>query len=318
MANLNKLFLEFNSNITLGKSKKENLKIGRNALRNKIKEEFAEKARKQPKFSGQGSYMMKTTINPINDGEYDIDDGVYLQGFTDKEIEEWPVASTVHSWIKKSVENHTKTNPIDKNTCVRVVYAKDYHIDLPTYIVKDNIAYLAHKSEGWIKSDPRAFTEWFIGKVNKKGEQLRSLVKYLKAWKDYTGVDLKGISITILVGENFYEYENRDDLSLIGTLTNIIEALEDEYVCIKPVTPNEDLFDSHSDNKKNVIINALKNLRDAIQNAVDTNDEKKASDIMIKYFGDRFPKGESLEVEEKSEFIKTEAPAIIRNDGRSA
>mgnify|MGYP007011419874 FL=1 len=30
----------------------------------------------------------------------------------------------------------------------------------------DSIAYLAHKSKGWIESDPKAFTAWFQGYVN--------------------------------------------------------------------------------------------------------------------------------------------------------
>lgn len=317
MANLNKLFSDFNEEITLKSKKKENLRIGRNALRKKIKDNFSKKGRSKPKFCGQGSYMMKTIVNPI-DSEYDLDDGVYIQEYSKKEIKEWPKASTIHTWIKDAVDGHTSTPPVDKNTCVRVIYVNDYHIDLPAYIIKDDEAYLAHKRDGWIVSDPKAFTDWFIGKVTSEGEQLRSLVKYLKAWKDYKKVDLKGISITILVGENYCDYENRDDLALLGTLTNIIESLEDKFECVKPVAPNEDLFEGHSETKQAEIINAITKLRDSIQKAVDKEDEKEASNIMIKYFGSRFPQGESSTVEQKSQYVQVEAPAVIKNDGRSA
>ena len=317
MADLNKLFVEFNDKITLSSSKKENLRTGRDALRKKIKDKFSEKGRNKPKFCGQGSYMMKTTTNPI-DGEYDLDDGVYVQGYSDKEIDEWPSTSTIHSWIKDAVDGHTSTPPVDKNTCVRVIYVNDYHIDLPAYIVKDDIAYLAHKKDGWVVSDPKAFTDWFIGKVTDKGEQLRSLVKYLKAWKEYKDIDLKGIAVTILVGENYYSYDNRDDLSLLGTLTNIIETLEEDFKCVKPVAPNEDIFDGYSETKKNSILSGLKNLRDSLQKAIDKEDEKEASDIMRKYFGDRFPQGKSSSKENKSQYVRAESPAIIKNDGRSA
>ena len=317
MADLNKLFVEFNDKITLSSSKKENLRTGRDALRKKIRDKFSEKGRNKPKFCGQGSYMMKTTTNPI-DGEYDLDDGVYVQGYSDKEIDEWPSTSTIHSWIKDAVDGHTSTPPVDKNTCVRVIYVNDYHIDLPAYIVKDDIAYLAHKKDGWVVSDPKAFTDWFIGKVTDRGEQLRSLVKYLKAWKEYKDIDLKGIAVTILVGENYYSYDNRDDLSLLGTLTNIIETLEEDFKCVKPVAPNEDIFDGYSETKKNSILSGLKNLRDSLQKAIDKEDEKEASDIMIKYFGDRFPQDKSSSKENKSQYVRAESPAIIKNDGRSA
>lgn len=319
MANLNKLFGLFNNDITLSSKKKDDLRKGRNALRDKIRNKFEEKNRTKPKFHGQGSFMMKTTINPINkDDEYDLDDGVYIQEYSDVDKDKWPSASTVHTWILDAVDEHTSNPPMNKNTCVRVIYAKNYHIDLPAYIVKDDVAYLAHKSSGWIESDPKAFTKWFVGKVNEEGEQLRSLVKYLKAWKDYKSVDLKGIEITILVGNNFYPAENRDDLSLLGTVTNIINELEDNFECKKPVGQKEDLFDEASETKKNSIMNSLKKLRDNLQESINKDDEEEASKIMMKCFGSRFPKGEKKSTNSKSDYIKSPAPAILKNDGRSA
>ena len=75
------MFLDFNDSITLSISKKDNLKNSRDALRTKIKYYFKENDKNQPKFCWQGSFSMKTTINPYYDSEYDIDDGVYLQDY---------------------------------------------------------------------------------------------------------------------------------------------------------------------------------------------------------------------------------------------
>ena len=320
MPDLNSKFSKFNNNISLSSTKKNNLKRGRDSLKDKIKDNFKDKDRKVPKFCGQGSFAMKTTVNPLDDNEYDIDYGVYLQGYSDKKECEWVSTATVHNWIKDAVDGHTNTPPKDKNTCVRVIYANDYHIDLPAYIIKDEIAYLAHKKDGWIESDPKAFTDWFIGKVNDKGEQLRSIVKYLKAWKDYKDVDLKGIVVTILVGENFYSYSNRDDKSLLGTVSNIVDTLEDSFKCKKPVKPNENLFDGFSQSKQDGIINALKKLKDNLDEAINEEDEKKACEILQKEFGERFPKGETKSSNEatQSAFIQTKSPGVINNDGHSA
>lgn len=320
MPDLNNLFLKFNDKITLSTTKKENLKTGRNALRKKIKDNFKDNNRKTPKFCGQGSFMMRSTVNPLANKEYDIDDGIYLQGYSDKEQTEWPSTTSVHNWIKNAVDGHTSTPPKDKNTCVRVIYVNDYHIDLPAYIIKDEVAYLAHKGNGWIESDPKAFTDWFIGKVTDKGEQLRSVVKYLKSWKDYKDVDLKGIAVTILVGENFYSYSDRDDKSLLGTVTNIIDILGDDFKCKKPVKPNEDLFEGFSQSKQENIINALKKLKDSLDEAINEEDEEKASEILRKQFGDRFPKGEAKTKNEsnRSSYIHTKSPGVINNDGHSA
>lgn len=320
MPDLNHLFLDFNDEISLSSAKKDNLRRGRNALRQKIKDNFKEKDRRVPNFCGQGSFMMNTIVNPLPDDEYDIDDGVYINGYSDKPKEEWPTAQTVHNWIKNAVDGHTSTSPVDKNTCIRVIYVDDYHIDLPSYIIKDEVAYLAHKKDGWVESDPKAFTDWFNNKVKDNGEQLRRVVRYLKAWKDYKDVDLKGISITILAGENFYSYDDRDDKSLLGTVTNIVDILEEEFKCQKPVYPNEDLFEGYSETKQESILNALKSLKDSIDKAINDEDEQKASEKLIKQFGDRFPKGEtkSSNSSKKSIYIKTDRPGVLNNDGHSA
>ena len=207
---------------------------------------------------------MKTAIMPLDGDEFDLDNGVYLRGYSTDQ-DDWPAAQTVHTWVKEAVEKHTSNSPIDKNTCIRVVYEDKYHIDLPIYIMGENsagdsIAYLAHKSKGWIESDPKAFTAWFQGYVNENGQEIRRMVKYLKAWKDYKNIDIKGMAITILVCNNFSVTEKRDDLSLLDTVTNIIDSLEDSFHCYKPVTPtDEDLFADVSETSKNEILKGLNN-----------------------------------------------------------
>ncbi len=320
MADINNLFSSFNEKITLSKAKSDDLKKGRDSLRSQIKKWFGDNGKQKPTFCWQGSFAMKTTVNPINDGEYDLDDGVYLVGYSDKEIVDWPIASTVHSWIKSAVDGHTQQDPVDKDTCVRVVYAKGYHIDYPIYIVKDDEAYLAHKTKGWTVSDPKAFKKWFIDNVNDEGEQLRDIVKYLKAWKDYKSVPLKGIEITILATENFSAFEGRDEKCLRDTIQNIISSLETSFTCVKPVAPDEDLFDGISETKKNNIINGFETLKKKLDLAIDENDPLIASNYMIDVFGDRFPKGKALEKSESSSatYVKTSSPGVLRHDGRSA
>lgn len=318
MANLQNLFEEFNGKISLTKSKSESLKKSRDALRSDIKKWFSDKGKKQPQFCWQGSYAMKTVVNPIGEKDYDLDDGVYIQGYEEQEIDEWISATTVHSWIKDAVKDRTKIDVIDKNTCVRVPYALGYHIDLPIYICKDDVAYLAHKSSGWTESDPKAFKDWFIEKVvsNEYGEQLRSVVKYLKAWRDYKDVPLKGIEITILASNNFDKYIDRDDKSIRNTVENIISVLENDFACVKPVAPGEDLFDGTNESKKTSIISGLKSLKKNLDKAIEEEDEKKASEYLRKSFGGRFPLGETTS--EQACYAASDMPGVLKNDGRSA
>lgn len=317
MADLQKLFEKFNEKITLTKSKSDSLKTSRDALRSDVKNWFSDKNKKQPKFCWQGSFAMKTVVNPLDGKEYDLDDGVYIQDYENMEMDEWISPSTVHKWIKDAVYERNQQDVIDKDTCVRVPYAAGYHIDLPIYICKDDVAYLAHKNKGWSECDPKAFKDWFVGKVNSEdyGEQLRSIVKYLKAWRDYKGIPLKGIEITILATNSFDKYDERDDKSLRNTVTDIIDVLEKDFECVKPVIPEEDLFDDASETKKNSILSGLKTLKTNLDKAIDESDEKKASEYLRKSFGDRFPLGEeSL----NSQFATSKKPGVLKHDGRSA
>ena len=319
MLNLNKLFLDFHDEISLTKTYKEKITKGRNALRTKIGNRFEEKERKKPQYCTQGSYAMQTAIMPLEDDEFDLDNGVYLKGYS-TEQDEWPTPQTVHTWVKDAVNGHTSNLPLDKNTCVRVVYEDKYHIDLPIYIMGENskgdsIAYLAHKSKGWIESDPKAFTSWFQGYVNDSGQQIRRIVKYLKAWKDYMSIDIKGMAITILVCNNYSVNEKRDDLSLLDTVTNIIDSLEDSFHCYKPVTPtDEDLFANVSETSKNAILNGLNRLKKKLDIAInEKSNEKDATDILQKVFGDRFPIGEDTD---KDIAESTAAPIKLGNEDK--
>lgn len=319
MADIHDLFQEFNNTITLTSAKTENLRTSRNALRQTIKDWFSEKEKKQPKFCWQGSFAMKTTVNPTSGNDYDIDDGVYLSGYSGQDISDWPTPGTVHNWIKTAVTGHVKESPINKDTCIRVPYASGYHVDLPIYIEKDKIIYLAHKTKGWMVSDPRAFRDWFVQKVKDNDEQLRRLVKYLKAWKEYNELPLKGIELTILATDNFCIYEGHDEKSLRDTVQSIIDNLSEKFVCTKPVVPNENLFDGISETKKSNILDGFKDLKSALDSAIAEKDPLIASNTMIDIFGDRFPKGTPLE-ESKAyvSYTRTDAPGVLKHNGRSA
>ncbi len=314
MLNLNNVFLDFNNEITLTKEYKDKITKGRDALRKKVGDNFVEKNRKRPKHCMQGSYTMNVAIMPLEGEDFDLDNGVYLQGYGNDKSS-WPSTATVHSWITDAVKGHTSKEPIDKNTCVRIIYVDSYHIDLPIYILgtdekENNIAYLAHKSKGWIESDPKAFTDWFQGVVNDNGQVVRHLVKYLKAWKEYKGIDIPGMAVSILVCNHLSITEEREDISLLDTITNIIDELNDSFACYKPVTPtDEDLFSSCSETRKYSVINGLTILKNKIHKAIyEEKNEKKATEILQGVFGDRFPEGED---KDKSVFDRTSSPVQL-------
>lgn len=304
MANTHKYFDEFNSIIRLTDKRKSDLRSSRTSLRDKIKKWFSENhSDYKPKFNGQGSFMMDTIINPIpekdKDGnillKYDLDDGIYLIG--DLAVEDRPATSTIHSWIVKAVEGHTNTKPIDKNTCIRTIFSTGRHIDNPVYYrLEGQTPELAHKTKGYIKSDPKAFTEWF-NKLAKDQPQIRRIVRIVKAWSNYhSNVNSSqkfpsGMILTILIANNFYEKDKRDDIALKETLLLIYQSLSVKFECYRPTVPtNEDLLADYT--QSDFFLKKLKVFIDDLTLALKNPNFKNACEHIQKHLGDRFPNGE--------------------------
>lgn len=305
MADMNKEFDIFHGKIALTGNKKEQLKSARKALRDRIRKYFQNELQlPTPKFRGQGSYSMGTTVNPIS-GEFDIDDGVYLLHLNNQDDREWPSVNTVHNWLVNATDGHTNEKPIDKNTCVRVRYTGKYHVDLPIYGELRSEYLLADKKKGWNVSDPLAITDWFQGEVNEKDQQLRRLVRFLKTWADFQstrrGKMPSGLILTVL-GADHFRNDVRDDKVLAETVREIANTTQDTFVVFNPVNWTEELTERLNSKQKEHFQDAISEFADEAEKAVDSDtNPEEASKIWRQQFGDRFPKVETNSNQEKKE-----------------
>lgn len=308
MANCHNLFELFNDRISLPSSLKADLRTSRDSLREKVHTKFVDKGH-AVSFHMQGSFSMSTIIAP-SDNDYDIDDGVYMQGadLPDEAV------TTLHSWIVDAAENHTQQKPTDKNTCVRVHFADGHHIDLVLYYLGDQQhPLLAHKRDDWTESDPKEFMEWFR---KKSSPQLKRLVRYLKAWGDNLKGDMpSGLIMTILATQN-YSADDRDDVACMETLTRISVILQANFVCFRPTTPSEDLLNDYSPTRKDYFLERLTTFVASATQAIEVPNQKDACPKWRQHLGPRFP---CELAEDTLEGAKTfDAPAIVRGDARSA
>jgi hypothetical protein len=338
MANNHEQFIAFNDTIAITKSKKDTLTGNRKALREVIRKYFKENKPDEikPTFRSQGSFVMKTTVNPIpqwseeddkNLYKYDVDDGVYFVG----EEDDRKSINTYHNWIYDAVKDHTDKGAEDKTTCVRVLYADGHHIDLPIYfkIKGDNtIPQLAHKSKDWIDSDPKEFFDWF-NKQAKDKEQLRRIVRYLKAWRDYRHTQNSstqmpsGFILTILAANNISYNNDRDDIAMKETLEKIQQSIDPDkggvFECFRPTTPKgEDLFANYSDTKRDNFLNQLSNFVTSAQQAIAGKNSKESCLKWQKHFGDRFSCTTAKDEDEQSNAKTYSSPAIIATNAKSA
>jgi hypothetical protein len=293
MADCSKEFFQFLEKIQLWEAKIEHLLTSRNALRERIKTYYKERGENIPDFLGQGSLKVHTCINQSEE-DYDIDDGVYLQHLPEKKAD-WPKTETVHNEIKEAVKDHTDQTPEDKTACIRVLFKKEYHVDLAIYGKFEEKIYLARKgNEQWEENSPKLFTDWILGKVESQGEQLRNVIKYVKKWAYYNGwIDtISGFLITILVGTHFSQVADKDDLALSNTLINITAYLRSNRKIIRPVEPIKNMTASFTDTEMETMVSHFEKFKDAAQKAVLGTVKKDAQEIWRSLFGDDFPKYE--------------------------
>ncbi|MDD3875559.1 MAG: hypothetical protein PHT69_03000 [Bacteroidales bacterium] len=307
MANCNEHFKEYNEKIRLTDARRKSLKGSRKELRKKVRKWFDENKpnENKPKFSGQGSMSMDTIINPIprkitENGEektvlyYDVDDGIYFQGDKDPKYRATP--TTYHNWIYEAVEGHTDKDPIDKNTCIRTLFADGHNIDQPIYYKKGETPELAHKRDGWIESDPKEFTDWF-NDLAEKEPQLRKLVRYGKGWADKREFENNGkpmpsgLILAILIAENAVYRKDRDDVALKETLLAIQRKLNIFFECKRPTTPKgENLFKDYT--HKDYFMDCLAKFINDATKALQEKNFYRATEYWRKHLSDRFPLGE--------------------------
>jgi hypothetical protein len=293
MANLHSEFGAFHDKVALSSSKKASLRTSRDAIRDRIRKHFIEVLKVDPpKFHAQGSFTMVTTMNPL-DGEFDIDDGVYLQHLDPHDSSKWPTPETVHGWIIDAIDDHTDEKPIDKRTCVRVQYAGQYHVDLPSYAKLNGDYMLAVKGDtGWHRSDPKAITDWFKKRVKQNGEQFRRIVRYLKAWTDYQsgkrGKMPNGLIMTVLASDCFCA-DVRDDVSLANTAAAIKRAVTPVFCVRNPADTSEEITRRLTDEQKSRFQAAITDLAADGAAAIAEKSRKKASKLWQGQLGDRFP-----------------------------
>lgn len=316
MANCNNLFKNFNNNLSITKTKKDRLITSKGELRKKIKDHFAAKHPEYvPKFRIQGSYILGTMIR-TKDDTCDLDNGIYF--FPKPKVS----GTILQGWIWDAVEDATTQKPDHRKKCIRVIYKNDYHIDLPVYykLCENNDAekpHVAVKDGEWLLSDPKEFQAWFNKQKDKEG-QLKKIVRYLKAWCDKMNKKMpNGLAMTVLAEGNIV-YNERDDISLRDTLQAIEKTLKNEWKCIMPTTPQNDLFDTYKGDK-NYFFGCLKDFISDADNAIDfEKNQLKASKLWQAHQGIYFPDGEDADVDDKLNQLINKAFLLKENKAQTS
>lgn len=236
----------------------------------------------------------------------------------------------------------------DKPTCIRIEIAKFAHIDVPLYAIPDHQfeqlrkaalevhgyhalddamqraerdawtelphdqVLLAHREDDWVRSDPRPVKQWFLGEVERCGEQLRRTVRYLKAFRDWQWVKGGPSSILLMAAAAplFESRNRRDDLALLDILVPLPDALRSGVRC--PTDTNESLTDRLGPAGVEDAARKLEELERSLRAALHATSPDQALIWVREQFGPRFPSTpERVTVSSATAVVQATPAAIV-------
>ncbi len=308
--------------VRLGKTQQDEMRGHRQANQNRIKNGLKKDDKPTPKrHVKQGSYAMCTMVQHP-DKDYDIDDGAVFgrEGLKGPQGGDM-TPRAARDMVRDAVDDGSFTQkPETLKNCVRVYYKEKHHVDIPVYREYeddngDTILELA--SSEWRKSDPTEITKWFNDAVIDKspdennGRQMRRVVCLLKKFaRSRKGWKLpSGLILSVLVDENYWANDGRDDEAFFDTMQAIYNRLlSSGYQVWNPVDNDEELTNGADDSKvyelEDRLIWALNKLRPVKNETCTKNEALKAwKEVFKDEFFDQFigdddeeDKGKSLNI----------------------
>ena len=265
----------------------------------------------------QGSYKYGTLIKPVHsDEEYDVDLGVYFEWGKGVEIE--PTADQLRRWVQQVLVDYQPNCPTmrsvaepPKERCSRASYEHQFHIDTPVYHLNTDTdeRRLACLTKGWEDSDPKAFYKWFRdARTGGQRDQLRRLIRYLKAWAALSFDDIPdsrptSILLTVLATEAYGDiglallFGVDDDDALISIIKTIHDRLNKDRRVQNPATKADEDLNRMSAEAWAALLPRLDALLDIAQRADEAEGEPAAALIWTEAFSFLMPLPEVDEVD---------------------
>lgn len=247
-------------------------------------------------FYLQGSYATHTAIRPQGNIEFDVD-AILLLDLGD-DFEDPKDALT---WLAGRMRTQEKYKDaiIQRDRCVRVIYAGDFHIDIvPAKPGDGETILIPSKKEGeWVETNPKGFITWCRDVNRDSQEKFTRVVKFAKYWRDTSvGQDTapKSILLTTLLGTNMVGASS-DAESLVLTLEELVANLDDildddgEPNVENPSLEEENLARDWDRAKYDIFKVKLERFAAKARKALDEENEEKSIEKWQDIFGTTFP-----------------------------
>ncbi|MFU1942736.1 hypothetical protein ACLQ8Z_23120, partial [Bordetella hinzii] len=159
---------------------------------------------------------------------------------------------------------------------------------------------------------PRPVKRWFLGEVERHGEQFRRVVRYLKAFRDWQWVQGGPSSILLMAAAAplFDSRDRRDDLALLDLLDSLPGALREGVLC--PTDPNESLTERLGAPGVEDAAQKLEQLERSLRGAIHASSPSQAIIWVQGQFGPRFPNApERVKASSATAVVQATPAAIV-------
>lgn len=312
------------------------------------------------RMQGSFSYFTCNQPAHVPPQEIDLDDGLFMPvSYFQLGSERSPVIQSnayfliIEKLLTSLCNDRGWELVTDKPSCIRVKISNDMHTDLALYAVPDvnflkimkdarnrdlqglddlrmedsvyrdisqDEIMLAHRQEGWKKSDPRKLEDWFNEAVEKYGDQVRAVSRYLKGWKDFqwekghlASVALMAAVVSIFDKASAQIPKDRDDLALLRVSQELPSFLAEKIV--NPVVEGARLDEGWSEDDRDDYVSKAQKLNDVLSLILQKNNDQSIAVVYLRQmFGDRIPDDLTLYLPDTTLETKNEelaAPAAL-------
>lgn len=163
--------------------------------------------------------------------------------------------------------------------------------------------HMAMQDGEWKASDCEKVRDWFQRECLKypnKGLQLRSVVRYLKGWRDNhweTGGPTS-ILLMIIAVQNYNYIESRDDLAILNVAERLPYALSNDIYEPGIEGHSEENFNRSDEQQRRENFNKANILSLRLRQAINAEHRQYSIDLLTDVFGSRIPDDISLVVTE--------------------
>lgn len=176
--------------------------------------------------------------------------------------------------------------------------------NIPYYdFAESDFIWLAHRKEGWVKSDPRLIIDWVLKCTEKYGRQFLRVCCYFKAWRDnqWEKSPMKSLLIMAMVERAFVDEkiskgEIDDDVVVLKVSGRMIDYLKNGG-CVKDPSDDSQCLDKNlTPEEKDVIVERIRFLYKDMETALYGGNISvtESCELMFRQFGRWFPKNSGL------------------------